>query len=278
MACTFDFVPMYIDRHDAPGVSPEELADAHARDIAIQEKHGVRYHTYWFDPENGSVFCLAEGPSREAVEDVHRDAHGLTASVVLELDPAAPLNAFFGSMPAHPVGTAYSAPAMRAIVFTDICGSVAQTHELGDEGHMQLLVEHDEVVRRELGVHDGREVKHTGDGIMAAFSSVVAAVRFAAAVQHQLHVRNAAAAPPLDVSVGISAGEPVTDDNDDLFGAAVQLAARLCSSGSSGDIIVSVAVRELCIGKPFRFEDRGALELKGMPEPTHTYSVAWRDS
>ena len=45
---------MYIDRHDAPGVTPEELADAHALDVAVQHKHGVRYHTYWFDPENGS--------------------------------------------------------------------------------------------------------------------------------------------------------------------------------------------------------------------------------
>ena len=83
-------MPLYIDRHDAPGVSPQELADAHMLDVAAQDAHGVRYHTYWFDPENGSVFCLAEGPSRDAVEAVHQDAHGLLASTVLELDPAAP--------------------------------------------------------------------------------------------------------------------------------------------------------------------------------------------
>ena len=268
---------MYIDRHDAPGVTPEELADAHALDVAVQHKHGVRYHTYWFDPENGSVFCLAEGPSRQAIDDVHREAHGLAASVILELDPSAPLNNFFGALPAHPVGTAYAAPAMRAIVFTDLCGSVAQTHALGDDGHMLLLGEHDRIVREELTAHDGREVKHTGDGIMAAFSSVVAAVEFASAVQRRLHARNAVATTPFEVSVGISAGEPVTDDNDDLFGAAVQLAARLCGAASPGDIAVSVAVRELCIGKSFRFEDLGELSLKGMPEPTRSYAVIWRE-
>ncbi len=268
---------MYIDRHDAPGVTPEDLANAHRLDVAIQDKYAVHYHTYWFDPENGSVFCLAEGPSKQAIETVHRESHGLLASIILELDEFAPLNNFFGSLPNHPVGAAYTAPALRAIVFTDVCGSVAQTQELGDEGHMQLLREHNEIVRSELATHDGREVKHTGDGIMAAFTSVVSAVAFAVGVQRRLHERNQKATTPFEVSVGISAGEPVTDDHDDLFGAAVQLAARLCAAASSGDIVVSVAVRELCMGKPFRFDDHGELMLKGMPEPTQTYAVAWRE-
>ena len=136
---------MFIDRHDAPGVTPEELANAHRLDVAIQDKHGVNYHTYWFEPDNGSVFCLAEGPSKEAVETVHRESHGLLAGTILELDEFTPLNNFFGSLPNHPVGTAYTAPALRAIVFTDVCGSVAQTQELGDDVHMQLLGEHDEI-------------------------------------------------------------------------------------------------------------------------------------
>ena len=127
---------MYLDRHDAPGVSPEDLAEAHRADLSVQDRHGVNYLTYWFDPDNGSVFCLAEGPSREAVEKVHEEAHGLTASTVLELDPTLPLNALFGALPKHAVGTPYTAPAMRAILFTDICGSVAQTQQLGDDGHV----------------------------------------------------------------------------------------------------------------------------------------------
>ena len=164
---------------------------------------------------------------------------------------------------------------MRAIVFTDVCGSVAQTQALGDDGHMQLLREHNDIVRTELESHGGREVKHTGDGIMASFSSVASAVSFAVAVQRRLADRNDAAAVPLDVSVGISAGEPVSDDDGDLFGAAVQLAARLCDAASAGDIAVSVAVRELCIGKGFEFEDRGQVVLKGLPEATQLFAVGW---
>ncbi len=266
---------MYLDRHDRPGVSAEELAEAHRRDIAEQGKRDVCYHTYWFDPSNGTVFCLAEGPTKESVEAVHRDAHGMLASSVIELDPSAPLNSFFGTMPQHPVGTPYAAPALRAIVFTDICGSVAMTQQLGDDGHMLLLREHDTIVRRELLSCNGREVKHTGDGVMAAFTSIVAAVQFSGAVQRALHARNQPNVEPLHVSIGISAGEPVTDDNDDLFGAAVQLAARLCAAAGPGEVAVSVAVRELCIGKPFRFENFGPLTLKGMAEPTRAFSLRW---
>jgi class 3 adenylate cyclase len=270
-------MPLYLDRHDVPGTSPEELAAAHERDLAVQDAHDVKYHTYWFEPSSGAVFCLAEGPSREAIEAVHVEAHGLAASSIIEIDPAAPLNSFLGPSPLHPPGTAYSASATRAIVFTDLCGSVAQTVELGDDGHLLLLREHDELVRAELGAHEGREVKHTGDGIMASFESVAGSVGFASSVQRRMAERNARAATPFHIKIGISAGEPVTGDNDDLFGAAVQLAARLCDATDGDEILVSVAVRELCIGKSHRFEARDPLALKGFPEPVHTYSVLWRD-
>jgi class 3 adenylate cyclase len=267
---------MYMDRHDLPGITPEELADAHMRDVEVQERHGVRYHTYWFDPDRKSVFCLAEGPNKDAVEAVHKNAHGVMADSILEIDPTAPLNELMGPLPIHPPGEAYTAPAMRAIVFTDICGSVAQTQELGDQGHLALLRDHNELVRTELDRHGGQEVKHTGDGIMASFASVSASVSFAIAVQAALADRNEGAAVPLEVRIGVNAGEPVTDGNDDLFGAAVQVAARLCDAAQAGEIVVSIAVRELCMGKQFRFDDLGMVQLKGLPDGARVYSVLWR--
>ncbi|HEX5614035.1 MAG TPA: nickel-binding protein [Acidimicrobiia bacterium] len=268
---------MFLDRHETQGLTPEDISEAHKRDVDIQEAYGVRYHTYWFDPDAGTVFCLAEGPTKEAVEAVHRDAHGGLATTILELDQDVPLNAMFGSMPMHRVGTPYTASAVRVIVFTDMVGSVQQTRELGDDGHLELLHAHNDIVRAALAAHGGREVKHTGDGIMAAFSSVASAVAFSVSVQSAIDERNRHARVPLEVSIGVSAGEPVTDEHDDLFGAAVQLAARLCSSAPAGDIFTSLAVRELCIGKQFVFEDRGAVPLKGLSEATPVFAVCWRD-
>ena len=150
--------------------------------------HGVRYLTYWFEPDSGSVFCLAEGPSIEAVEQVHREAHGQIAGNIIEVEPG-PVQAFFGSLPEHPVGESYAASAVRAVLFTDICGSTEMTERLGDDRAIALLHEHDGIVRDALAMHDGREVKHTGDGIMASFASVSSAVEAAIAMQRRLAAR-----------------------------------------------------------------------------------------
>ena len=128
----------------------------------------MNYHTYWFESDNGSVFCLVEGPSKEAVETVHRESHGLLAGTILELDEFTPLNNFFGSLPNHPVGTSYTAPALRAIVFTDVCGSVAQIQNLAMMSTCNCS-ESTTGVRRELAVHDHREVKHTAIDMAASY-------------------------------------------------------------------------------------------------------------
>jgi class 3 adenylate cyclase len=265
---------MYMDRHDAPGISPEELADLHTRDIAVQERHSVRYHTYWFDPANGSVFCLAEGPTQQAVEAVHQEAHGQTASTIVEIDPNVPLNAMLGARPEYPPGTPYEAPAMRAIVFTDLCGSVEQTSQLGDEGHLALLRVHNTIVREQLNSHDGREVKHTGDGIMASFDDTTAAVECARAIQQAFDAFNLASKEKLRVRIGMDVGEPVADSND-LFGTTVQMAARLCQAAEPGAIWISDAVRKL-VCNDFEPVDLGPRAVKGFATPVPMYAVEWR--
>ena len=74
--------------------------------------------------------------------------------------------------------------------------------------------------------------------------------------------------------MGIAAGEPVTAD-DDLFGATVQLAARLCSAAEPGAVLVSGAVRELAVGKGFRFDDGGELVLKGFDQAVRAYRLCF---
>jgi class 3 adenylate cyclase len=172
--------------------------------------------------------------------------------------------------PSRPVH--YTEPAVRAILFTDFCGSTRLTHELGDEGFMGVLRDHDEIVRSVLASRGGREVKHTGDGIMASFSSVCAAVQSGIDIQQSVRDRNETANTAMHLRVGVSVGEPVRE-NADLFGAAVQLSARLCEVAPPDGIAVSNAVRELCIGKQYRFDSRGDLALKGFPEPVPVFEV-----
>ncbi len=79
-------MPLYMDVHrNVEGLTPEAVADAHQKDLDVQGKHGVKYLRYWFNKEKGTVFCLAEAPSKEAADAVHREAHGLAADEVIEV-------------------------------------------------------------------------------------------------------------------------------------------------------------------------------------------------
>ena len=79
-------MPLYMDIHrNVEGLTPEAVADAHKKDLEVQDEYGVRYHRYWYNDETGEVFCLAEAPSKEAAEAVHREAHGLTADEIIEV-------------------------------------------------------------------------------------------------------------------------------------------------------------------------------------------------
>ena len=267
-------MPTYMDRHDNVTVTPEELAGAHAMDVAVQAKHGVNYLSYWYDREAECVFCFVDAPNKAAAEAVHREAHGLTATKIIEVEGHTVMG-FLGPMPDHPVGEAHAEPAFRTILFTDIVGSTDMTQRLGDAKAMELLRVHDLIVRGHLGHSGGSEVKHTGDGIMASFGSVARAIQCAVAIQTDLEAHSASADHPIRVRIGVSAGEPVAE-RDDLFGAAVQLAARACNHAAAGAILVSTAVRELCVGKGFTFEARGPFELKGFSELIPLYEVRWR--
>jgi class 3 adenylate cyclase len=264
-------MPLYMDRHDLPGATAEDVARAHMADLEVQDRFGVQYTTYWFDPVNESAFCLVHAPSKEAAETVHREAHGLVAGHIIDVDERS-VREFLGQIVEPTPGDPWVATAFRVVLFTDIANSTNLTQALGDARAMQVVRDHDDVVRRAIESRGGRVVKHTGDGIMASFLSVTRALETATALQREFAERNRDAQVPFDVRVGIAAGEPVTAA-DDLFGATVQLAARLCAVAEPGATLVSGAVRELAVGKGFHFEDVGELTLKGFDEPARAYRV-----
>jgi uncharacterized protein DUF4242 len=83
-------MPLYLDTHNRiPGLTAEGIAKAHAADVAVQGKHGVKYMRYWFDEATGKVFCLADAPNVEAAIAVHREAHGFLADEVVEVKEGA---------------------------------------------------------------------------------------------------------------------------------------------------------------------------------------------
>jgi len=275
-------MPLYMDIHEVPGgVSAEDVAKAHAQDVKIEDKYGVRYHKYWVNEKAGKIFCLCHAPNAEAAAQVHREAHGMVADKLIEIQPEL-ADGFLGGVEVNEAGAALFPgatnerdPGIRTVLFTDIVESTTLTQSLGDEAALAMLGVHDAIVRDALSASGGREVKHTGDGIMASFVSAAGAVRCAIQIQRELD-KHAQANPerPLKVRVGAAAGEPVEQHND-LFGSTVQLAARLCAHAQPEQIVVSNAIAELCVGKGLRFEELGEVALKGFGRPVRAHAVEW---
>src|ERR1700736_294188 len=276
-------MPSYMDIHEIPGgVKPEDVAKAHAEDVKVQSKYGVSYHRYGVNEKEGKIFCLCHAPNAEAASQVHREAHGLVAEKIIQVEPDV-ADLFFGGTEVNAAGAVVLPGAesgardsgIRTILFTDIVDSTSLTRRLGDEAAMELLAVHDSIVRNALAELGGREIKHLGDGIMASFVSAASAVKCASRVQREIARHGQEHKDrPFNVRLGIAAGEPVERHND-LFGCTVQLAARLCSHAQPQQILVSNVVAELCEGKALPFEDLGEVALKGFDQPVRAHAVTW---
>ena len=269
-------MPIFMDRHDLSGMSAEDLARAHQMDLEIQDEFGVKFMTYWFDEDREAGFCLIDAPDAETAKAVHAASHGNVAEDVIAVDMSA-VQAFLGRIATEDTQKDEHAGGQgspfRAVMFTDIVESTAMTARLGDEMSVEMVRAHDSIVRRALKNSDGREVKHTGDGLMASFDQTSHSIKCAQSIQESLEAFNDSSQEKLELRIGLDAGEPVTDNND-LFGSTVQMAARLCAIAERNTIYVTDAVRAFA---PSGVDviARGTRELKGFSEPVPVYEVAW---
>ena len=137
---------------------------------------------------------------------------------------------------------------------------------------------HNRIGREAIRRFGGNEIKHTGDGLMVSFPQATQAVDAAIEIQRgaEIHTRNAPELP-LHVRIGINAGEPIQEE-DDLFGTPVQMAARVAQHASSDQIAVPQLVKELCRGKTVKFNSVSSLEFKGFDEPIAVFEVIWREN
>lgn len=231
---------LVLHRRGVPGV-----------DLAVVRDLAARF--------SDAQFALLEGDSPLPF---HGDVDGVLAAI----------REFLGDDVAEPISSVGDESAPVTILFTDMEGSTPLTQRLGDEKAQQLLRGHNAVIREALRAHGGREIKHTGDGIMASFRSASRAIECAAAIQRGL----AANEENPRVRIGLNAGEPVAEDSD-LFGTAVQLAARVCAEADPGQVLVANVVRELAAGKGFLFSDRGDFVPRGFEDPVRLFELRWPD-
>ncbi len=171
-----------------------------------------------------------------------------------------------GTFAGGPATTSDSDRILATVLFSDIVSSTERAAEIGDRCWRDVLDRHDELVRSELGAHGGREIKATGDGFLALFDAPARAIRCAVAIRDGLR------ATGTDVRIGLHSGE-VELRGDDVGGIAVNIGARVASSGSAGEVVVSSTVKDLVAGSGIRFADRGEHVLKGVPDRWRLFAV-----
>ena len=277
-------MPIYMDRHYIEGASRHAMEAAHNQDLEIQGDFDVNIMTYWFDEARSTAFCLADAPSADALRDLHAHSHGFVPNEVTEVDPLT-VQAFLGRIE-DPVADADAdegsdqeeiEPAYRSIMFTDLKDSTQIAVQLGDEKAMHLLRVHNAMTREALRANNGREVKTTGDGFLLSFVKAADALDCAIAIQESFkHYNEKHPEEKLYVRIGVAAGEPI-EEKGDLYGAAVNLASRICSQAEAGGVLIAQIVHDEIEDEMghLQFASGGKLTLKGFDQPVDVYEVLW---
>jgi len=212
----------------------------------------------------GARFLPLEGRNHAALADIDVPVMETMTNAIQE---------FIAEGQAAPEPPAAAPSGLVTILFTDMEGSTGLTQRLGDAAAQELLRTHNAIIRDALKAHGGSEIKHTGDGVMASFPVSSRALECAVAIQQAFADRNESETDtPIRVRIGLNAGEPVAEEAD-LFGTAVQLAARVCARAEPGQVLAANVVRELAAGKGFLFADLGEVVLRGFEDPVRLYEV-----
>jgi len=256
-------MPIYMDIHNIPGVGALDVAEAHQKDMLIQEQYHCKCMTYWVDENRGTVFCLIDAPDKQVVEEMHAKSHGLIPHKIIEVNNEV-VESFLGRI-YDPEETetsdsglkVFNDPAFRILLVTDITDPVLLRNELGIEKANALLTEQNSIIRKELGAHGGRKVENAGNGFIASFSSAVKAIACALDIQKNLSDTHKSLT---GFKIGISAGNPVAK-SDKLFGDTIQLARHLCAIVNSKQIAVASVVKELAASYNFQDDQSNFITL-----------------
>jgi AraC-like DNA-binding protein len=249
-------MPIYMDVHTVPGVKALNVAEAHRSDLLHQHEYGCKCMTYWVDEARETIFCLIEGPTREAVAALHNKAHGLIPSKIIEVQSEL-VESFLGRI-YDPLDAETSReglkvfvdPSYRILLYTRITDPILLQSKLGFEKTKELLTRHNDIIRKNLAHYGGREAEQGGSGFITSFALASKAVSCALAIQKDMLAEDA---NEMGFRIAINAGEPVEKSNR-LFGDTIQMAMNMCTIARNYQVVIASSVKEL-VSKDY-FQDR----------------------
>ena len=228
-----------MDRHDLPGVTLKDAAEAHKQDLVHQDEYHCKTMTYWVDEKRENAFCLIDAPNIQAVKDLHNRAHGLIPHQIIEVDSTL-VNAFLGRIQdPESEDTPIDSP-FRTLMVIESSNYLNRVDDLQFDLFYQRL--HNSI-NKAIEKFNGKVVLLKSNSYLVSFKSVDNAISCALKIKHNSKY----VTPNFDSSykllnIGISSGVPVTDKKE-LFEDAINLSTYFCEI-VSGDIVVSYEVLE----------------------------------
>ena len=234
-------MPIYMDRHDVPdAASAESLAQIHQEDLKIEHKFGCKGFTYWYDDDQKTAFCLIEAPNKEAIVEMHLEAHGDIPNSIIEVEPKI-VQSFLGriSDPKKAQNTELNIindTAFRVLMVVETSNYLNRV----ESNQFSIFTQkfHNSISKT-LKQFEGRVVKKDNNSYLVSFKSVTNAIVCALKIQSNFKYIT----PKFDVKnrrlkIGIGSGTPVTK-KDDLFEEAITLATRMCEVVKDQVVITS---------------------------------------
>jgi len=238
-------MPLYMDFHKIENVTVDDVKSAHTADVSIQEKYGVRYHQYWVNQKEGTVFCLVEGPDAKTCELVHQLAHGNLACAMTEVEPGS-FKLFMGDTFKVDHGLTQSEngkidDGYRLVLIVSIRGIPPKSNP-GDSYGLHIPRLAMEKVAESIRAYRGRTKNSDADDrIIGVFSEAGDAIKCAEKIQDELR---RAKKPQVIFKLGISADQPVTGDGE-FFTKAIRMGQRLCTAANDNHTLVSALASKL---------------------------------
>jgi AraC-like DNA-binding protein len=257
-------MPLYMDRHDVSDqVTAEQVAELHQQDLKIQHKFNCTGLTYWFDENRKTAFCLIEAPNEQAIEEMHRQAHGEVPHRIIEVDPAI-VESFLGRIEDPQKAknarlNIINEPAFRTILLLEM---VSDSWDPVNAGRYSLLLQNSSrPVSSLIKNLKGHPVKQSQGNSLTSFNSVTNAVECAIQLQTKLSEMMEHSKVNSYLKICICSGVPVTDEKQ-LFEKTIKTAKRLVVVNRA-DIIVTPEVKELYLSEnqnsPISNKNIGAL-------------------
>jgi AraC-like DNA-binding protein len=239
-----------MDIHFVGQVSVEDTRKAHLADLAVQEKYGVTYHQYWFNEKAGTVYCLMEGPDKESCEATHREANGITACQIIEVEGGM-YDLFMGENQKSDHGLVRNRDGnidigYRYILTLDITAKTLNSDTI-DLNQLKLPLKPKKTAIQLIKVSNGKEVKTGGfHNIVAVFETPEKALNCAHDIQMEF-LKYSKEDPDEQIlfNMGISVGQPLTE-KEGFFEKAIQMSQRLCLIAGNKEIMTSRLFEELC--------------------------------